>query len=99
MTFRGGLNGDGNRKIGRTRLDFFPISLECIKWVDKVRYEDRLGTDFDHKEVTLKLGKNKSMCRRTIFESNLNDELIKHVGTMAVYDSIAHNMINKDERL
>ena len=41
--------------IGKNRLDFFLISRELITLVKNVVYEDRLGRDFDHKDVTLSL--------------------------------------------
>ncbi len=46
-------------EYGTTRLDFYLISESVLGDTRLVVYEDRLGTDFDHKEVTLKLGKSK----------------------------------------
>jgi hypothetical protein len=99
VSFKGEVDREGGRKTGRTRLDFFLISPEYIDWVDKVRYEDRLGADFNHKEVIMKLGRNRSTGRRIIYDSTLEDEMATYVGIMAVYDSIEHNLVDKDEGL
>ena len=50
MSFR---RNDG---FGKSRLDFFLMDKTILGWVKNVWYEDRLGRDFDHKEVTMKLG-------------------------------------------
>jgi exonuclease III len=56
IPFRSARHLDGSVKYVFNRLDFFLISPELLENVNKVRYEDRLGADFDHKEVILLLG-------------------------------------------
>ena len=48
-------------QYSRARLDFFLISVGLLKLVSYVKYEDRLGRDFDHKEVYMKLGGGKKV--------------------------------------
>jgi hypothetical protein len=59
--------------FSKTRLDFFLVSPEILDWISSVKYEDRLGSDFDHKEVVLKLGGNSKGPKVTIYDSTLND--------------------------
>jgi hypothetical protein len=59
---RGGRDGiDG--AYGKTRLDFFLVSMDVLGAVDTVTYEDRIGADFDHREVRMVIGKKKRMVR------------------------------------
>ncbi len=48
---------NNNTRYGCSRLDFFLISPTLLDRVNKVKYEDRIGADFDHKEVVLHLGR------------------------------------------
>ena len=45
-----------NDNIGKNRLDFFLVSRNILSAIKNVKYEDRLGRDFDHREVTLIMG-------------------------------------------
>jgi exonuclease III len=45
--------------IVKNRLDFFLVSPGMVPAVSNVAYENRLGLDFDHKEVTLRIGRQK----------------------------------------
>ena len=72
---------EGN--IGKNRLDFFLVSRELINLIRNVRYEDRLGRDFDHKEVTLILGGKNKTRKEQIFKDTIHEERAKHVGTIA----------------
>jgi hypothetical protein len=58
IPFRTG-QGQHVRQYTKSRLDFFLISETIAGDIQQARYEDRLGADFDHKEVTLVLGKGK----------------------------------------
>ena len=49
-------NVGGGDPYGKTRLDFFLISEDFIDQVKKVKYEERMSFDFDHKFVSLHLG-------------------------------------------
>jgi hypothetical protein len=50
------VGGDGNKIYSRTRLDFYLMNPEMLDGLYNVVYEDRLGADFDHKGVSLKIG-------------------------------------------
>jgi hypothetical protein len=56
-----------------TRLYFFLISPELLVGINTVRYKDRLGADFDDKEVTLVMGGRERKLKITIFDLPLND--------------------------
>ena len=56
----------------RSRLDFFLIDPTLIGSVKRVKYEDRLGYEFDHKMCTISLGKNKASVNSSIFNSTLS---------------------------
>jgi exonuclease III len=57
----------GGMVYGKTRLDFFLVSEDIINLVRKVKYEDRMSFDFDHKMVSLWLGKNQTVNKIKIF--------------------------------
>ena len=42
--------------------------------VNVIKYEDRLGRDFDHKEVLLKIGRGEKVATNNIKESTLKSE-------------------------
>jgi hypothetical protein len=67
--------------------------------VNKVKYEGRLGADFDHKEVTLYLGKKGGSLKLTISDKVLDDILSEHIGYLAVYESIATHLSVPDQNL
>ena len=46
-----------NDEFGKSRLDFFLMDKAILGWVKNVWNEDRLGRDFDHKEVTVRFRK------------------------------------------
>jgi exonuclease III len=50
---------NNNNRYGCSRLDFFLISPTILDRVNKVKYEDRIGADFDHREVVLQLGRGR----------------------------------------
>ncbi len=73
-----------------TRLGFFilrrkkyhicrSISPDLIDWVGKVKYEDRLGSDFDHKEVTLQLGTENRIGKITIGDGILDESTVTDI--------------------
>ena len=68
--------GGGGGAYGKTRLDFFLVSEDFISIVRKVKYEDRLSFDFDHKYVSLFIGKNGLGGNRIkIYNSTLDHEM------------------------
>jgi exonuclease III len=95
---RGGRDGvDG--AYGKTRLDFFMISMEILGAVDNVIYEDRIGADFDHKEVKMVIGKKKENSKIAIKDSTLDDGMVIDNGLVAVYESIRNHLATVDDRL
>ena len=88
---------EGN--TGKNRLDFFLVSRELIRLIRNVRYEDRLGRDFDHKEVTLTLGGQNKTSKEQIFKDTINKERAKYVGAIAFYDIINEHLRTPDEEL
>jgi exonuclease III len=90
---------EGIRRFNKARLDFFLISPELIDWVGNVKYEERLGSDFDHKEVTMQLGDVKRIGKITIGDGILEDPIVEDISCWAVYDSIANHLLVKDNDL
>ena len=96
IPFRGGRVGAIT--YSRSRLDFFLVNRNLIGEVKKVRYEDRLGNDFDHKMVTLILGKGggvKGQLR--IFNSTLEHRLGKFLGEAYIYDALSNHLSVREE--
>jgi hypothetical protein len=98
MPFRARVTGRVDETpIGKSRLDLFLISPELLDSVDRVKYEDRLGSDFDHREVTLKLGHKGIGVKVTIHDSTLQDITAEDMVRMAVYENVANNLVTVDE--
>ncbi len=83
-------------RYGCTRLDFFLISPELLDSINSISYEDRLGSDFDHKEVVLKLGRKKSGARIVIRDATLNNGMANDMMLMTVYENIVNNFVVAD---
>ena len=92
--------GGGGGIYGKTRLDFFLISEDFIALVRKVKYEDRLSFDFDHKYVSLSIGKRSGNvhCNK-IFNSTLEHPLADRVGIFSIYDSLNNHLNTRFENL
>jgi exonuclease III len=86
----------GRETIGKSRLDFILISPSLLDNVDVIRYEDRLGSDFDHREVMLKLGCRKYGMRVTIFDSTLEDAMAEDSVLVTVYEGLLNNLVTED---
>jgi hypothetical protein len=82
--------------VGKSRLDFFLISAELLDSVDKVNYEERLGRDFDHREVTLKLGRNGIGAKVTIHDSTIQDDVAEDKVYLTVYENVINNLTDID---
>ena len=67
--------------------------------IKKVKYEDRLGRDFDHREVTLIMGGHDKVRKEQIFKSTVNDERAKYVGAIAFYETANEHMRVPNEGL
>ncbi len=89
----------GNREaslVGKSRLDFFLLSPILLSGIDAIRYEDRLGSDFDHREVYLKIGAKKQGMRVSIFDNTLNDEMAEDSVYATVYENLLNNLSVRD---
>jgi exonuclease III len=96
--------GDGRARTGveyygKTRLDFFLVDSSIMEYVKSVRYEDRLSADFDHKEVLLIIGKVPPVGKVTIYDSTLSDSLSESIGMLALYDTYANHLSERDGEL
>ncbi len=83
----GGRARNGVEYYGKTRLDFFLVDNTLMEYVKSVRYEDRLSADFDHKEVSLIIGKTPPAGKITIYDSTLSDSLAESIGILALFDT------------
>jgi len=90
---------EGGAPYGKSRLDFFLVGEEIINLVRKVKYEDRLSFDFDHKMVSLWLGKQQVKNRINIFASTLEHHLAEIVGKVSIYDCINNHLVTRFENL
>ena len=82
----------GDMPYGKTRLDFFLVGEDIINLVRKVKYEERMSFDFDHKMVSLWLGKKKSVNKINVFNSTLDHALAEKIGTISIYDCINNHL-------
>jgi hypothetical protein len=99
VSFRGRNERGGGVNFGKTRLDFFLVSPGIIDWVKRVRYEDRIGSDFDHKEVVMEFGGRSVAGKMVIKDSTLTDIMVEDLGWWVVYDCISHNLQDMDRNL
>jgi hypothetical protein len=100
IPFRSRTNARDNiMSTGKSRLDFFLISEGLLDSVDKVRYEERLGSDFDHREVVLKLGRSGIGSKITIHDSTLHDDIAEDKVYLTVYENVANNLVILDENI
>ncbi len=67
-----------------------------MDWVSSVGYGDRLGSDFDHREVIIKLGRRNTSPKVTIFDSTLNDAVAYDQVLLSVLENLARNFVNVD---
>ena len=74
--------------LGKNRLDFFLVCNKILGLVENVQYENRLGRDFDHKEVTLKMGLKSKIRKENITNDTVRQLEAKYVGTLAFYDIV-----------
>ncbi len=95
----GGRARNGVEYYGKTRLDFFLVDNVLMEYVKSVRYEDRLSADFDHKEVSLIIGKTPPAGKITIYDSTLSDSLAESIGILALFDTYASHLVERDENL
>ncbi len=99
VPFRSVRDDRGEIKYVKNRLDFFLTNQNVLENTAKVVYEDRLGADFDRKEVVLHLGKKIKGCKITIFDSTLKDLLSDTVDILAVYEMLCSHLLIPDRVL
>jgi hypothetical protein len=58
-----------------------------------------LGADFDHKEVTLVLGKGEKKGKLVVFDNTLDDPLIEIIGMIGIYDALCSHLVVEDINL
>jgi len=92
-----GLGRNDANNITKTRLDFFLVSNDILEITKSVCYEERLSFDFDHKEVSITLGKKSQMGRINIYEETLRDCMSNANGALAVFSALCTHLANKDE--
>ena len=89
----------GGLLYGKTRLDFFLVGDDIINVVRKVKYEERMSFDFDHKMVSLWLGKKQSVNKIKIFNGTLEHCLAEKIGIISIYDCINNHLTLRSEEL
>jgi hypothetical protein len=99
IPFRSARQLDGSLKYVYNRLDFFLISPELLGQVNKVMYGDRLGADFDHKEVIMEMGKKRKNNKIVVYDTVLKDSMSDVIGTMAIYDALCNHLVIRDGEL
>jgi hypothetical protein len=97
LPFRG--REGGNPLYGKSRLDFFLINRDMIEKVRYVRYEDRLSLDFDHKMVSLDIGKKSQPGKINIFKGTLSHELAEYIGHVHVLDTVNNHAVYRNDEL
>jgi exonuclease III len=80
----------------KSRLDFFLISESMVGDIQRIGYKDRLGADFDHKEITLIMGKGNKKGKLVEFDNTLDDPLIEIIGTIGIYDALCSHLVVAD---
>ena len=78
----------GGAEYGKTRLDFFLIHRGLIDCVSKIKYEDKLSHDFDHRMVSLTLGKFGKKPILKIFDDTLTLDICKPLGIWSIIDAL-----------
>jgi exonuclease III len=90
---------NNEHRYSRSRLDFYLISGSIIDSISKVKYEDRIGSDFDHKEVFLFTGRDIRNNKTTVYDTTLADTGTEALCTCALYNVINNHLVNRDEIL
>jgi len=89
----------GGVPYGKNRLDFFLVGEDIINLVRKVKYEGKMSFDFDHKMVSLWLGKKKSGNKINVFNSTLDHVLAGKIGIISIYDCINNHLTHRSDEL
>ena len=86
-------------QYSKARLDFMLISIGLLDKVHVIKYEDRLGRDFDHKEVLLKIGRGASVATNNIKESTVKSEGAKLIGLLSFYEILNAHLREPDPEI
>jgi hypothetical protein len=91
--------GNGGWQHGKTRLDFFLISPALMNEISKVVYEDRISSDFDHREAVLTMGKKPVKGKITIYNSTIDHRYAEPMGLIGIYDALLTHLKTPDGKL
>jgi len=83
----------------KARLDFMLISVGLLDKVNVIKYEDRLGRDFDHKEVLLKFGRGEKVVTTNIKGSTLKSEGAKLIGLLSFYEMLNEHLVEPEPEI
>jgi hypothetical protein len=64
-----------------------------------VKYKEKMGSDFDHKMVIIKMGSKGKPNQKTIFHSTLQHTISFHTGIISIYDSLNNHLVERNEHL
>jgi len=91
--------GNGGWQYGKTRLDFFLISPDIMAEINKVVYEDRISSDFDHREVVVHMGRKAAKGKLSIYKSTIDHKYATIVGTLGIYEALSMHLSTPDIEL
>ena len=91
-------NRVGVALTGKTRLDFFLTNEQLIDKIQKVKYEDKLSHDFDHKKAVLYLGKTSKRNVTKVYNDSLTHLIAGQLGRCLIYDSLCNHLRDKNEQ-
>ena len=86
-------------QYSKARLDFMLISVGLLDKVHVIKYEDRLGRDFDHKEVLFKIGRGAKVATNNIKESTVKSEGAKLIGLLSFYEILNAHLREPDPEI
>jgi hypothetical protein len=90
----------GNDRRGvLNRLDFFLMEPGLAATVNDVGYKNRIGLDFDHKEVRMDIGRNKKGIggkKEYIANSTLKQNYAEIMGLLGYYDTVNNHLVTRD---
>jgi hypothetical protein len=86
MSFR------GDNVITKNRLDFFLVSQDITGIIKDVEYK-KLGNVFDHKEVTISLGREKKGRKDAIFNGTLGKDYAENMGFLGCFEILNEHRV------
>jgi exonuclease III len=89
-----------DRNTVKNRLDFFLVTAGTMQTITDVRYMERMGKDFDHKEVRIEMGGKTSRGKKEfVMNSTLEKEYSKTMGIIGYYESLSTHLEDRNEEL